>query len=360
MIPRTPSAVRALVAALALASAAQPLWLIRPAAEATVKRTVTEARAGLAATTKTVAAAEAFLATLDDTLRTKAMFAYTDDVQRANWSNLPTGIYHRAGVRFGDLTPPQREAAMRVLAAALSPMGYRKIVDIVTADQVLKETGGSPSGLNFGDDEFYISFLGKPSTTAPWMLQFGGHHLALNLTIHGSEGVLTPSLTAAQPATYTLKGKTIRPLGAENDLAFQLINALDATQQSKAILGSRFRDLVLGPGQDGKTILPEGIRASALTPAQQALLLDLANEWVGLASEAAAAMKLKEIRANLADTYFAWSGPTTPGSAAYFRIQGPTVVIEYAPQNLGGVPTNHIHTIYRDPTNDYGRKFGRP
>ncbi|HTH49235.1 MAG TPA: DUF3500 domain-containing protein, partial [Candidatus Limnocylindria bacterium] len=132
-----------------------------------------------------------------------------------------------------------------------------------------------------------------------------------------------------------------------------------ATQQPKAILGSSFRDLVLGPGQDGKTIVPEGIRASALTPAQQKLLLDLVNEWVGISNEAMATPKMKEIRTNLADTYFAWSGPTTPGSAAYFRIQGPTVVIEYAPQNLGGVPTNHIHTIYRDPTNDYGRKFDR-
>jgi hypothetical protein len=355
MTPRTSSAVRALVAAVVLASASQPLWQIRSLAADSAAGS-----AALAATGRTVAAAEAFLATLDDTLRAKAVFAYADDAQRANWSNLPTGIYRRAGVRFGDLTSPQREAAMAVLAAALSPRGYQKIVEIVTADQVLKESGGNPPGLTFGEDEFYLSFVGKPSATAPWMLQFGGHHLALNLTMRGADGVLTPTLTATQPATYTLKGKTVRPLGAENDLAFQLINALDATQQSKAILGSRFRDLVLGPGQDGKVIVPEGLRASALTPAQQELLLQLVNEWVGISSEATAKAKLAEIRANLADTYFAWSGPTTPGSAAYFRIQGPTVVIEYAPQNLGGVPTNHIHTIYRDPTNDYGRKFGRP
>ncbi len=354
MSPRISPATRALVAALVLTSVSQPLWSVHSLAADSTASSV-----ALAVTGKTVAAAEAFLAKLDETQRAKAVFAYTDDVQRANWSNLPTGIYHRAGVRFGDLSKPQREAAMAVLAAALSPRGYQKTVDIVTADQVLKESG-SPQGIAFGEDEFYISFVGKPSTTTPWMLQFGGHHLALNLTIRGADGVLTPSHTAAQPATYTLNGKTIRPLGAENDLAFKLINSLDSTQQPKAILGSRFRDLVLGPGQDGKTIMPEGIRASALTPAQQKLLLDLANEWVGISNEATAKAKLAEIRANLADTYFAWSGPTTPGSAAYFRIQGPTVVIEYAPQNLGGAPTNHIHTIYRDPTNDYGRKFGRP
>ena len=66
---------------------------------------------------------------------------------------------------------------------------------------------------------------------------------------------------------------------------------------------------------------------------------------------------MAEIEANIADTWFAWSGSTEDGKAAYFRIQGPTLVIEYAPQGMGGDPTMHIHTIYRDPTNDYGKKW---
>jgi hypothetical protein len=69
---------------------------------------------------------------------------------------------------------------------------------------------------------------------------------------------------------------------------------------------------------------------------------------------------MAEIKANLSGTWFAWSGPTTNGMPAYYRIQGPTVVIEYAPQPLGGDPTMHIHTIYRDPTNDYGKKSDTP
>lgn len=90
------------------------------------------------------------------------------------------------------------------------------------------------------------------------MIQYGGHHLALNVTIVGEKGVLTPSLTAAQPALYTLNGKTVRPLGQENDKAFVLLDALDAPQRSKAILSYKVADLVLGPGQDGKVIQPEG------------------------------------------------------------------------------------------------------
>jgi len=109
------------------------------------------------------------------------------------------------------------------------------------------------------------------------------------------------------------------------------------------------------PGKDNQTIAPEGLRASELSPTQQQQLLDLVREWVGIANDAHASARMEEIRAKLPETYFAWSGPTTPGSAAYFRVQGPTLVIEYAPQR----DTDHIHTIYRDPTNDYGVAFVR-
>src|SRR5439155_4092918 len=119
------------------------------------------------------------------------------------------------------------------------------------------------------------SILGTPSEKDPWMLQFGGHHLALNVTIGGSSGVLTPSLTAAQPALYTLNGKTVRPLGQENDKAFALLNSLDESQKKQAILSYKVADLVLGPGQDGKTIQPEGLKATAMNDPQRAMLLDL-------------------------------------------------------------------------------------
>ena len=319
----------------------------------------TAAPAGVVASTTAAArAAQAFLECLDAAKRTKAQFAFNDDKQRVNWSNLPVTMVPRAGVKLGDLTAAQREKLLAVLAATFSPKGYQKIVDIMNGDEVLRDSPGNPPNLLFGSEEFYISFLGTPSATAPWMLQFGGHHLAINVTLAGDRGVLTPSLTAAQPASYPLNGKTIRPLGAENDLAFALVNALNPEQQRAAILGSRFRDLVLGPGQDGKRLAPEGVRASTFTDAQKQLLLDLIGEWVGILCEPAAKAKMAEIRERLNETYFAWSGPTTPGSAAYFRIQGPTVHIEYAPQNLGGKPVNHIHTIYRDPSNDYGIQFG--
>jgi hypothetical protein len=334
-----------------------------------------------AATARIVAAAEAVLATLDVAGRTKAQFPF-DGPQRTRWSNFPTGIFHREGLRMGDLSPTQRKAVTTLLSVALSQEGLTKVNDIVRGDEVLRtaDTGGPPAGgppaagpggggqappgagpgtsrprVIFGEDEYYLAFVGAPSTTAPWMLQFGGHHLAINLTMAGSDATMAPSLPAAQPASYTFEGRTVRPLGDENDKAFTLINALDDKQRAQAILPYRVADLALGPGQDGRTIQPEGLRASALTAAQQTMLLDLVREWVGIMNDAFAEPRMAEIKEKLPDTYFAWSGPTTNGSAAYFRIQGPTLVIEYAPQR--GV--DHIHTIYRDPTNDYGAKFTR-
>src|SRR4029078_11642435 len=107
----------------------------------------------------------------------------------------------------------------------------------------------------------------------PCILQFGAHHLAINLTMAGAEPTMAPSLPAAQPATYTVEGRTVRPLGNENDKAFALIKALSAEQRVQAILGSRVADLVLGPGQDGRTIQPEGVRAATLSAAQQTMLV---------------------------------------------------------------------------------------
>jgi hypothetical protein len=310
-------------------------------------------------TAKVVQAANAFLATLSPTERAKCTFGF-NSAQRTGWSNLPTGIFQRNGLRFGDLKPPQREAALKLVAAALSREGYQKVTDIMNGDEVLKNagggrTGGRPStGIRFGLDEYYLALLGTPSETTPWMTQFGGHHLAINVTIAGQGSVMTPSLPAAQPAKYTLNGQTVRPLGHENDKGFALINALNAAQLKKAVLNYEIKDLVLGPGNDGKVIQPEGILASELDASQQAMLLDLAHEWVGILNDEAANAKMAEIKANLPKTYFAWSGATKNGGLAYYRIQGPTLIIEYAPQQ-GDL--DHIHTIYRDPTNDYGAKL---
>src|SRR5437879_3939682 len=164
------------------------------------------------ATTAIVSSANTFLSTLNEPQRARGTFGFQSP-QRTGWSNLPTGIFQRNGLRLGDLTEPQRRAALAVVAAALSRDGYQKITEIMNGDEVLKNAGGEGTGgrqgrggVRFGLDEYYIALLGAPSTSAPWMLQFGGHHLAINVTVVGAQNVMTPSLPATQPAKYVLNG----------------------------------------------------------------------------------------------------------------------------------------------------------
>jgi hypothetical protein len=277
---------------------------------------------------------------------------------QAVWSNFPVSDVPRPGLALVSLSSPQRDAAMHLLQVVLSPKGYQKVLEIMGSDQALSDAG---TPFSSGINAYTLGVFGKPSATAPWMLEYGGHHLALNITVAGEHGTITPTLTGAQPAMYTSKGKKVRALAQENDKAFTLLNALDEDERKQAVLSYRVDDLVLGPGQAGKTIQPEGLKASALNERQRALLLDVISEWAGIINDAHAAPRMAEIKAGLNDTYFAWSGPTTheqdKNGSAYYRIQGPQLVIEFSPQGVGGDLTNHVHTMYRDPTNDYGIKF---
>ena len=308
-----------------------------------------------AQTAKAVAAAKAFLDTLDAKQRDKTLLEF-GSAKRSGWSNLPVTMVPRNGMRLGDLTKAQRAAAMDAVAAVLSKAGYQKIVDIMDGDQELTtgKGGGKGPKAMFGVDQYYIAFFGKPSPTEPWLLQFGGHHLGLNVTVIGKNFVLTPTHTGAQPTSFVRNGKEVRPLGLENDAAFKLVNSLDEKQQPQAMLKEKVKEMLLGPGKDGKEIKPQGIKGSALTDAQRAVLLELIGAWVNIVEGDAATARMADIKGKLDDTYFAWSGPTAKGSAAYYRVQGPSVVIEYAPQQ-GGI--NHIHTVIRDPGNDYGQRL---
>jgi hypothetical protein len=312
-----------------------------------------------ARTPHAVAAANKFLDALDAKQREKALYEFGSP-KKSNWSNLPARMVPRNGVGLGDLTKEQRTLAMDVLAAVLSKGGYQKVVDIMDGDQRLAEGRGGDKGraAMFGADLYFLAIFGKPSETQPWMVQFGGHHLGLNVTVIGKHFVLTPTHTGAQPTHFKRDGKEVRPLGVENDTAFQLVNALDDKQRPQAVVAERpQQDLILGPGRDGRKVPPpEGIKGTALSADQQRLLLDLIGAWVDIVEPAAAGARMEEIKRGIGETYFAWKGPTAKGSAVYFRVQGPAVWIEYAPQ--GG--TDHIHTIVRNPTDDYGAGLVKP
>jgi hypothetical protein len=301
-----------------------------------------------------LSATKAFLGTLSSAQKTSVSGEWTQ-ANLSQWSNLPDQLFQRAGLRMDALSSAQQAAVLKILKAALSDEGYQQVTRITYADGVLKDQGGMD--LDFGADHYHVRILGTPSATGKWTLQYGGHHLAVNVTMVGKQMTLAPTFWGAQPASYTEGGGETEPLSGETKKAFALVDSLDATQLKEAVLPTAVTEIVLGAGQDGKTLAAEGVKASTFTAEQKTLLLDLVDEWITPLNEEQAAAKLAAVKANLADTTFAWYGSTEIGNPIYYRVQGPTFTIEFAHQqgqgaNAGGI--THIHSIYREPGNDYG------
>ena len=343
-MPLKTSLVSAILAAAALTaacgaqtpSAAQPAKAL-PAADAQSR--------------KAVDAANAFLATLSETQKKQVMFAFDDKAQRARWTNLPQGMeVTRRGVSRGEMNAAQKAALNTLLAAILSPQGMRMVDEQMAADDVLKSEGGP---LPFGNDKYWVSFLGAPSTTSPWILQFGGHHLGLNIAVVGPNISLSPSLTGGQPLKFMKEGKPVYIVEREVSAANALMASLTPAQKAKVVLGPRKIDLVLGPGHDGQKLQPEGLPASEMTEAQKALLFSLIEARMDILNADDLAVTLAPVKASLNQTWFAWYGPTS-ADRAYFRVTNPKMILEFSPQDLGGDDTNHVHNMYRDPTNEYG------
>ncbi|MEJ2864779.1 DUF3500 domain-containing protein [Actinomycetospora flava] len=304
-------------------------------------------------------ATQSFLALLDASQRAAVSGERTPQ-NLGQWSNLPDDLFDRQGLRVDALDAGQQAAAFGVLRAALSPEGYEQVRQITTGDGVLASTTGSDQG--FGATHYWFRILGTPGPSGPWTVQYGGHHLALNITVDGGAMTLAPTFWGAQPSSYTAAGTSAEPLCGETTRAFAMMGALDATQQQQALLDTPVTDLVLGAGRDGRTLAPEGVSAATFTPEQQRLLLDLVGEWIRPLHGEQAAPKLAAVEQNLASTTFAWSGATTIGEPVYYRVQGPTFVIEFAHQQGGGFASGgitHIHAVYREPGSDYVARPGR-
>lgn len=302
-------------------------------------------------------ATTAFLATLDATQK-QTVAGERTAANLAQWSNLPDQLFKRAGLRMDALSATQQAAALAVLQAGLSEPGYEQVTQITTADGVLAAEGGA--NLDFGADHYWIRILGAPSASDKWTVQYGGHHLAVNMTMAGDAMTLAPTLWGAQPAAYAEAATDVEPLCGETVKAFAVVDALDDTQLKAALLTTAATEIRLGAGQDGKTLAQEGVKASTFTDEQKQLLLDLVNEWVTQLNPEQAAAKLKEAQDNLDSTTFAWYGETKIGNPIYYRVQGPTFLIEFAHQQGGGANAGgitHIHSIYREPGNDYGAEL---
>lgn len=300
-------------------------------------------------------AANALIDSLDPE-RKEVMVLPFDTPEKKVWSNLPPNPEY-AGLRLADLSETQLEAAVDFIATSLSPVGFDKVRGILQGDDLLVREDSAPRRGNmlFGADNYWLFFFGAPSASKPWGWQLDGHHLALNITIVGERLTMSPSFIGTQPyhVRWADEPET-RPMSGETRKAYQLVTSLDSAQRKAAIQGPRRQNLDAGPGDDDVTPALVGIAGADLTIPQRDQLVDLVEEWLAYMPEAQAAARLHAIRATLNETHFAWWGEPAVDAPIYFRIQGPNALVEFCHQNLGGNPLEHLHSVYRDPSNDYG------
>ena len=312
----------------------------------------------------TADAAQAFLATLSTEEQDAVLYDYDAEEKSTGWSNFPVTFVQRSGVNLTDLTEEQQAAALNVLKNLLNDDAYQMIEDIMASDQYLNDESNTTED-SLG--QYYIAFFGDPSSDSDWSIQFGGHHIGINATF--SDGAITfaPTHLGTQPSEWTNEdGETVAALSNMYETAFAFYDSLTEEQQAQLYQGEELDSMVCAPGSTCDYPTGTGLKGSDLTDEQKELLIDVIANWVGLADEETTETELDAIRETLDDTYINWSGATeydtSTGDGIYFQISGPKVYIEFANQqgsagaDIDGVITagwGHIHTIYRDPTNDY-------
>ncbi len=317
-------------------------------------------------------AARNFLAALSPEQREAAEFAFDADAERTRWSNLPASIVTRSGARLGDLTDEQRRRLHHLLRASTSSQGYQKIAGVIRLDEVLHEEASAavesgeervPERLleSWTSANYWIAVFGQPGDPA-WGWLINGHHMAASFTVVGDRIAFTPLFLGAEPHEIE-RGLEAgwRVLANEGERGWRLLQALSAEQRAVAVLGGEIPfDVLTGPGRKGSLSEFSGLRASSLNEVQRTLMWELVQEYAANADDAAADAQLDKIRADGLDAlHFAWIGPTDDRTARYYyRVHGPSVLIEYiVEEGVGGNAANHVHSIMRDPGNDYGEDW---
>ena len=299
-----------------------------------------------------VAAAD-FLAQLDERQRTAAVLPYESDLIR-NWSNLPPGVlrFERNGVRIGDLDEMQQVALHHFLATAMSPYGYDTVTAVIAAEGVLEESARARR-VGWSADNYWLAFFGEPSPTNPWRWQFGGHHLAINMSVRDGRISMSPTFLGIEPARFSDAEGTHAPFMDRVDAGLAVINSLEGSHRAEALLAEHPEDLQSGTGPVGFVAF-EGAFLESFSAKQRQAVLDAAALWVNLMPEHSAQARLEEIEAELEHVYFGWHGSTDGTGSIYYVIHGDTVLIEFSTEDPLGAAEGHIHSIYRDPTNEYG------
>jgi len=312
-----------------------------------VSQAVAKQRAAVAMATS----ANAFIASLNAEQRTKALFRFEDE-QRKDFFFVPRT---RFGVPLKDLDENQRKLAMDFLRTGLGVAGYQKAATIISLEPVLFELEGAKRIHPRDPELYYVSIFGAPSPKSPWGWRFEGHHLSVNVTVVGGELVASAPLFMGSNPAEVREGprKGLRTLAGEEDEARTLIQSLDEKQKAVAIYQEKApADILTMNNRKVDPLKPEGLAAAAMTATQRKQLMKLIEVYLTrMPDEVATARRAKLNAGGLEKITFAWAGGINRGDYHYYRVQGPSFLIEYDDTQNNA---NHIHSVWRDFNGDFG------
>jgi hypothetical protein len=310
-------------------------------------------------------AANDFLAALTPEQRKASTFP-VDDTEWRQWNNVHRA--QRAGIGFRDMTEAQRARAFDLLNAGLSAKGLEKARNVMKLNETIAEIRNNFT--EYGEGLYHLVVMGEPSPTAPWGWQLEGHHLIVNYFVLGDQVVMTPTFMGSEPVVAESgKYAGTKVLQDEQMKGLALMQALTPEQRAKATIEPGAKTVNKAQSQafrDNLQIPFAGIKVSELNDKQKTLLTDVIAEFVNNMDDGHAKVRMQEVRAHLADTYFAWIGDSSADSVFYYRIHSPVMLIEFdhqTPVALEGPKVanrQHIHTVVRTPNgNDYGKDLLR-
>jgi Protein of unknown function (DUF3500) len=294
-------------------------------------------------------AAKAWLASLDDGQRAKAQFPF-DSEERFNWFYIPRD---RGGLMLKAMSPAQQKTALHVLEVGLSQKGYSKAEAIRALDLVLADIEGDR--VRRDPEKYYLSIFGEPSPSGTWGMRWEGHHVSLHWTVvDGKSTATTPQFLGSNPAEVKdgpRKGTYV--LRAEEDLARALVKALSDDQRKAAIISDKAPADILTTNTRKATIQDDlGLAVKDMGSKERGILMALIEEYAAVQPQQLAAERIARIKkAGLDGVKFAWMGGIEPGELHYYRVQGPTFLIELDNTQNNG---NHIHSVWRDFAGDFG------
>jgi hypothetical protein len=296
-------------------------------------------------------AAGAWLAQLGTAQRREAQLEWASR-WREGWHYVPRS---RPGVALRDMSAAQAAAAWDLLGALLSARGLEQVRGLIALERILGELTRSPGFRDPGN--YVLVVFGDPAGNAPWAWRFEGHHLSLSVMVAPGHGVaVTPAFYGANPAQVPAghAHAGFRLLGKEEDAAFDIVRSLDGAVRRQAIIADRsLGDIVAGPGRELALQNVEGVPVARLNEAQQGGVMRILELYAGTMREDIAVAAIKKVRdAGLAALHFAWAGSPARGRPHYFRLHGPTALVEYDNTQDGA---NHVHSVWIDAQALFGR-----